>query len=168
MSDKYLGGSHAESVNGTGVLLRSFFVDHDPVDLDCSHDGLTRQEFAAECDINSILASYEKNRVFTHINPAAPQYLDVSAVPNLQEALHIVEAANEAFMTLHAKVRAQFENDPVAFVDFASDPANLDQLREWGLAPPAKPADASPAPGASPAAPAAPVPQAPAAAPASP
>jgi hypothetical protein len=70
------------------------------------------------------------------------------------EALDLMTVAQSQFMLLPAKVRREFENDPVQFVEFASDPANLDQMRLWGLAPPAAqeapkvPPEVIPAPGA--------------------
>lgn len=128
--------SWEQGVNTNADNLRSAFVLRERVTLDASHDGRTRQEFADECDINVLLASYEKTGVLNHYNATRPDYLDVSEVPDLQSALEIVEKARTAFMTLPAKVRAEFENDPVKWMDYAQDPANLEQMRLWGLAKP--------------------------------
>lgn len=126
-----------QGVNQNADTLRSMFVVHKRVSLDASHDGKTRQEFADECDINVLLAAYERNGVLNHYNSSEPAYFDVTNVPDLQESLDIVARAEMAFMTLSAKVRAEFENDPVKFVAYAEDPANLERMREWKLAPPA-------------------------------
>lgn len=111
---------------------------------------LTRQEFADECDINVIMAQYDKNGVVSHMNPREPMYVDLSGVPNFREAMDMMISADKAFMSLPAKVRKEFDNDARKFVDFASDEANLEQMREWGLAPAAEPADDLPAPGVKP------------------
>lgn len=100
-------------------------------------EGRTRQEFADEVDVNQVMARFEKTGQLPNFVGSAPQYLDVSEVPDLITALNVVEAAKAAFMTLPAKTRAEFENDPVQFVAFAENPENLDRMREWGLAPPA-------------------------------
>lgn len=122
--------------------VSSMFVQHEPVDVDCSVDPITgedcpsktREEFAAECDINNILARYENTGVISHINPRQPVYLDASNVPDLREALAAVRTAEEAFMSLPAVVRAEFDNDAVAWHDYAVDPKNKDQMIKWGLA----------------------------------
>lgn len=112
---------------------RARFVEH--YDFGPS---MTRQEFADDCDINSIMARYE-----TTGNLHAPfakdglHYADYTDVPDLMTAMNLMSVASDDFMSLPAKVRREFDNDPVAFVNFASDPSNLDQMRIWGLAPPA-------------------------------
>lgn len=117
-------------------MKRSAFVEHDRVALSTPGPSMTRQEFQAECDINQIMRRYEKTGVISHVARRVPQYLDVSETPDLQSALNMLERATEAFMSLPANVRKRFDNDPSEFVKFASDVKNLDQMREWGLAPP--------------------------------
>lgn len=99
---------------------------------------LTRQEFAAECDINNIMKGYEQGKAWPGVMPGVePVYVDFTAVPdNLQEAMNLMYSAADSFMTLSATVRREFDNDPLKFVDFASRSENLGKLREWGLAPP--------------------------------
>lgn len=113
-------------------------------DLDFTGDpGLTRQEFADECDINTIMERYEKTGVVSHVNRATPVYLDTTLYKGLQASMDAFKEAEAAFLALPAKVRKEFDNDPQKFVEFAVNPDNLDQMREWELAPPAP---AKPAP----------------------
>lgn len=135
-----------QGCNSDGEVMSSMYVEHDPVDFVCADDGMTRQEFADECDINNILATYEKTGVLSHVARGEPQYLDVSNVPDLAGAMAYMFDAEAAFMSLPAIVRREFDNDPLRFVEFAVDPANVERMREWGLAAPAKPVE--PAPGA--------------------
>jgi len=110
----------------------------DETTLYCDDPSMTRQEFADECDINVIMERYEKTGVISHVQKAAPMYLDYTAVPdNLADAMAMLNDADTAFMSLPAKVRREFDNDPLKFVDFAQKPENLDQMRQWELAPPA-------------------------------
>lgn len=98
---------------------------------------LTRQEFADECDINSLMERYETPQALLAARGVPPEanYADLTVLPeNYQEALNQLNAAQASFMTLPAKVRREFDNDPALFVEFASNPDNLDQLRDWGLA----------------------------------
>lgn len=100
---------------------------------------MTRQEFAAECDINNIMARYEKAGTWPlPPNDGQPMYYDFVGMPDLQGALNGIIQAEEAFMRLPAVVRKEFDNDAVRFVEFAQKPDNLAKLREWGLAEPEK------------------------------
>nr|QJB20877.1 MAG: internal scaffolding protein [Microvirus sp.] len=118
---------------------RAFFRDHERVlaPLEYGIDAsMTRQEFQEECDINSIMKRYQRTGVISHMNKTAPQYLDLSDVPDLQQSLNVMMTAEAAFMRLPAVVRREFNNDAVEFVDFASKAESLPKMREWGLAPP--------------------------------
>lgn len=131
-----------QGCNSDGEPLSSMYVDRstlpDPsFGLDCSNlPSLTRQEFAADADINTIMAQYEKTGVISHVNNTPPQYLDLSDTPDLQTAITIMRDAETAFMSLPAVVRATFDNNSIKFIDFAQNPANIEKMREWGLAPP--------------------------------
>lgn len=127
------------------VSFGGSYVEHDPVDLLFPDDGLTKQEFAEECDINALMARYQRTGILPQ-SDRTPFYGDFADLPSYQEAQHILLAASEAFASLPAVVRREFDNDPAKFVAFAEDESNLDQMREWGLAPAAEPLDAPPAP----------------------
>lgn len=120
------------------IKFSSVRPDRERVEVRFSKPSRTRQEFAEECDINSIMARYSKTGVISHVNPAEPRFLDLSVLPDFQSAMHIMMQANDAFASLPAAVRREFDNDPAKFVSFAEDGANLPKLREWGLAPPEK------------------------------
>ena len=106
--------------------------------IDCSNlPSLTRQEFSDDCDINVLMAKYEATGILPTNNAGEPRYLHVSDVPDLMEAHRILQDATQSFMLLPATVRRDFDNDPIKFINFAENPANIDKLREWKLAPPA-------------------------------
>lgn len=130
-----------QGLNSVGEEMSSAYILHDPADYEFNTEGasLTRQEFAEECDINALMARYEKTGVISHVARGEPQYLDLSDVPDLATAMSVVHAAEAAFMSLPAGVRATFDNDPMRFIDFAENPDNLEQMRAWGLAKPAEP-----------------------------
>jgi hypothetical protein len=97
---------------------------------------MTRQEFADEADINVLMQRFERTGVMPSVDGTPPVYVDYTEMPpDLMHSMEILHNAEAAFMQLPAKVRKEFDNSPFAFVDFASDPANLDQMRQWGLAP---------------------------------
>lgn len=132
-----------DGVTYKGSVPYSSFVPHLSVQSVPRGDSRTRQEFAAECDINTIMARYEKAGVLNHYVSREPRYLELDDVPDFQSAMNVFLEAKSAFMTLPAKVRREFDNDPSRFVLYAQDEKNLDQLREWGLA---KPVEAPPSP----------------------
>lgn len=105
-------------------------------------ESMTRQEFAEECDINVLMSRYEKTGMLPVNERAPPMYVDFSAVPDFQTGMQLMIDAEEAFMRLPAKVRKEFDNDPLRFVEYAQDGDNLEKLREWGLAEPEKAPDA--------------------------
>lgn len=112
---------------------------HERVQLRFKGPSKTRQEFAAECDINTIMKRFGKTGVITHYSARQPQYMDLGdGVPDMMQAMNTFIVAEQAFMRLPAAVRKEFDNDPSAFVNFALEKENLPKMREWGLAPPEK------------------------------
>lgn len=93
---------------------------------------VTRQEFKQECDINYILSQYELGYEVTHINEAAPQYLDCSA-ETFREHMDYIAGAFSMFEELPAKLRARFDNDPAEFLDFCSHEKNRPEMAQLGL-----------------------------------
>ena len=119
--------------HATADFYKPTFVD---VSLSDWPPSLTRQEFAEDCDINVIMMRFEKTGQLP-ANVSEPRYLDLTEMPSdLMGTLNLLGEAERAFMTLPASVRRAFDNDATVFVDFASDPNNLEQMRTWGLAPP--------------------------------
>lgn len=123
--------------------------------VDCSEsEDFTKQEFRDEVDINTILRRFNVTGQLPQ-GVRMPTYGDFTQVGDFQQALAAIETARESFMQLPADVRRRFDNDPGAFVDFASDARNLEEARKLGLVPAAElvaaaPASASPGQGASP------------------
>ena len=102
--------------------------------LDCTDVlSLTKQSFADECDINTIVRNFGITGQLPD-NVRAPQYGDFTGIFDYQSALNAVIAADEAFMSMNADVRARFHNDPAAFVEFCSNADNYDELVKMGLA----------------------------------
>lgn len=103
------------------------------VGLSCDEPSLTKQAEAAACDINKIMAKYEKSGLILHLNQNEAMYADVSSVPDYQGALAIVQKADEMFGSLPAEIRARFENDPAKYLSFVADPANKELMQTMGM-----------------------------------
>lgn len=100
-------------------------------------ESMAKQSFRDECDINTIMAKYQKSGIVTHLAAHQGRYGDFIDAPTYHQAMNAIVAAQDAFMSLPAAIRARFDNDPANFLDFAQDPENIDELREMGLAHPA-------------------------------
>lgn len=100
-------------------------------------EDLVQHSMAAECDINTIMARYQKTGELTHVASQAAIYGDFYDVTDYKTGQERLLEADALFMELPAKLRDRFDNDPAKFVAFATDEKNLDELRELGLAEPA-------------------------------
>lgn len=98
---------------------------------------LTVQDQRDECDINHIIARFEKTGVLpVRSGYENAQYLDVTELPDYQTARQTVIQAEQAFMQLDAHLRAQFNNNPAEFIDFMQNPDNVQKAIDLGLATP--------------------------------
>lgn len=93
---------------------------------------MTKKSFQDECDINKIMARFQKTGALDHYARHAPQYGDTTGVDYL-DALNVVANANTMFEELPSSVRERFENDPAQFLDFVQDSKNSDEMVELGL-----------------------------------
>lgn len=96
-------------------------------------EGLTRQEFQAECNINNIMAKYQKTGLVDHITKHSPMYGEFDPI-DFQTALDTIKDGEAMFAELPSQARKYFNNDPAEFMTFVQDPDNIDKLVELGLA----------------------------------
>lgn len=92
----------------------------------------TDQSFAADADINTIMARYQSTGEIPLVNQAYPQFLDVTE-QDFQEHMNIVAEANQLFSELPSRLRDRFGNDPAAFLGFVSDEDNRVEMARLGL-----------------------------------
>lgn len=96
-------------------------------------DGMTKQSFKDECDINSIVKKALRNGLLPDGN-VNPMYGDFSDVKDYQEGLNVVRRAEMQFKSLPAHIRSKFDNDPAKLLEFVADPKNTEEMIELGLA----------------------------------
>ncbi len=94
--------------------------------------GRTKQSFRDECDINLIMAKYQKTGAIAHVNRHGADYGFATSL-DFTEAMRTVTIAQDMFLGLPSSIRSRFGNDPAAFLDFVQDADNEDELIKLGL-----------------------------------
>ena len=102
---------------------------------------MTKTSFQDECNINKIMAKFQRTGAIDHYAKYAPTYGNALHT-DLHDALNVVADANSMFEELPSGLRKKFHNDPEEFLEFVNNKNNLEEMRELGLAnkpTPAKP-----------------------------
>lgn len=109
-----------------------------------------QQHMAKACDINNIMARYQKTGAIDHVVKYEGQYGDVPAL-DFREALDKVTQAQQMFADLPSSLRDRFGHDPYEFLHFVQN-ADQEALEVAGLVRkqepevvPAPPVEAAPA-----------------------
>lgn len=92
----------------------------------------TKQSFADECEINNIMAKFQKTGVINHAVKHQATYGQADGT-TFQEAMNIVIDAQEAFSDLPSSLRSRFGNDPAAYLNFVSNEENYPEMERLGL-----------------------------------
>lgn len=95
-------------------------------------EGRTKQSHKDECDVNQIMARFQRTGAITHFNKFSPHYEDMTGF-DYTEAMQQVAEAQSMFNELPSSLRDRFQHDPANFLDFVQDPANGPEARELGL-----------------------------------
>lgn len=92
----------------------------------------TQQQFQAECDIEKVVSRLAAGQPVPQ-----PKYVgsygDFASVPDFWAANNLLIRAREQFMSLPAKVRDRFKQDPAEMLAFVADRKNFDEARALGL-----------------------------------
>lgn len=101
--------------------------------LECKDPSLTKQSFAKECDINNLIAQFQRTGIGLG-NDGKAMYGDFTEVPaDYQESLNMVRSIESSFAALPAKVRDRFKNNPSDLLAFVNDDKNRDEAILLGL-----------------------------------
>lgn len=114
--------------------FRKNYVNYVTKESPRSGQGMTKQSFKEECDINHIMKRFKRNGILPSLIKKDARYGNFADVGSYQESLNIVMLAQEQFAGLSAEVRDRFGHDPAQFLEFAGDPKNLAEMVKLGLA----------------------------------
>lgn len=95
-------------------------------------NGRTKQAHKAECDINNIMARFQRTGVLDFQHKNEPRYGDVTGI-DFQSCQLVVARANSMFADLPARLRDRFENDPAKFLSFVQNERNRPEAEQLGL-----------------------------------
>lgn len=111
------------------------FYEREPVNAVIGEVSMTQQHMKDECDINNIMAKYQKTGLITHVAKYQGMYDDFTVMPDFKTAMDTMLEAQEMFLTLPSDIREKFDNDAGEFVEFATDSRNYDEMVDLGLVP---------------------------------
>lgn len=100
-----------------------------------------QQHFKESCDLNYIMAKYARTGILP-VNRNQPQFGDFTNIKDHASALNAVMDADNAFMSLPAKIRKRFGNNPQYLLEFVNNEQNREEAIKLGLIP--EPEDAVP------------------------
>lgn len=130
------------------MILRGFGnYDGDMVSAEvgllCEDGTRAQQQFAEECDINTIVRRFGLTGELPAGGVAMPVSGDFTDALSFEESMFAVRRAQEGFMTLTADLRRRFGNDPGQLIAFLENKDNKDEAIKLGLvkAPVEKPRD---------------------------
>ena len=83
--------------------------------------------------VQNILRKYDSTGVFYHVNKARASYQDNTPFNEYADMYNKIKAADANFMELPSEIRAKFNNDTGAFLEFVNDDANIDEMYDIGL-----------------------------------
>ena len=113
------------------TLIRSAYGEKQKVTI-TTLDARTEQCHREECDINKIIAKYDRTGVLNHVNDFEARYEDLTGL-DYQTMLNTVANANSMFEGLPSEIRNQFDNEPQKFISFMDDENNNNDMYEMGL-----------------------------------
>lgn len=105
-----------------------------PFDLE-KNPGRTHQSQRDECDINKMMAKYQRGGDLPNFSGLA-SFGDFADAPDYHTAFNQIRQAGEAFLRLPVDLRSRFENKPERLIEFLADPGNDAESRDLGLRPP--------------------------------
>lgn len=104
----------------------------DATGLKCEDESLTEQDHLEETDINYIADRFMKTGMAPQVLNM-PSYGEFAGVFDFQSAMNLINEAKQEFMSLPAKLRSRFNNDPQELITFLENDENREEAIRLGL-----------------------------------
>lgn len=134
-TDATAGAARAAEQPRTELVIRGPYSPRSQVAARIGGPSLTKQSDQERCDINNILARYQKTGLIDHVARFQPEYRAVDAL-TFTESQQLIANAQNMFNELPSRARSYFENDPAKFLQFMETVPEGDEgerLGELGL-----------------------------------
>lgn len=92
----------------------------------------TEQHHKKECDVNFIIAKYDKEGIIKHVSRFEAKFGDMTGV-DFKEMQDTVAKAKTSFNNLPANLRKRFGNSPEGLLSFMENPANRQEAIKLGI-----------------------------------
>lgn len=107
------------------------------VAIEFKEPSLTRQADRDSCDINQIMARFQKTGMIDHVTRHQASYGDFTG-EDFKTSMDTITRAQTMFNELPSAAREKFHHDPAEFLDYVNgldltDAQTLDDLYEIGL-----------------------------------
>lgn len=99
----------------------------------CTGPSMTEQSHKDSCDINVLMARYEKMGDIPLGRDGQPFFGDFTNASDFHAMQNKVIETQASFDMLPADLRKKFDHDPGKLLDFISDPSNLKDAINLGL-----------------------------------
>lgn len=101
----------------------------------------TKQSFKDECDVNKIVDKYPDiysdktvvKSIIDSIDANPDLFTDFDTDKTYQDALSVVQHAEDQFNALPVQIRDRFKYNPMEFLNYVADPANFEEMQRYGL-----------------------------------
>ena len=92
----------------------------------------TEQAHKKECDVNHIIAKYDRTGLLSHVQQIEARYGDVTGV-DFRTAQDLYLNAQKMFGSLPADIKKRFNQSAGDFLEFMENPNNRDEAIKLGL-----------------------------------
>lgn len=93
---------------------------------------VTDQSRKAECDVNNIIARYDRTGLITNVSKFEGRFGDMSGV-DFKMLQDQVAGAATMFEQLPSHIRKKFKNDPAELLAFMDNPDNREEAIKLGM-----------------------------------
>lgn len=113
--------------------IRNKFSNIDPVYAPVGEEDKTQQHFRDECNINQIIAKYNKTGIIQHVSRNRQRFGEFMDLADHAINLDKVAKAQQSFDQLPSAIRNEFGNSITGFFEFIKKPQNKQQCIDWGI-----------------------------------
>lgn len=126
--------------NSKRVRVGHSFIAPEGEEMNERYFDRTKQHFAPQCDVNSIVRQHPNldpenisNSEIASILSNPELYSEYDSSQSFVDAMEIVTRAKEQFDTLPAPLRRRFNENPYEFLEYVNNKENYNEMKKFGL-----------------------------------